>query len=743
MDRFIFFLFLILFSLKNYAHSDTIKKIEIIGNQRIAAETIKMFANISDDDIDTFEINRILKNLYSSNFFESVNIKFENETLIISVKEFPLIENFEIKGISSKSLLSKVTANLISKSRSSYNEIFIKKDIEKIQSNLKDQGYYFSKIDIKSQKLDGNKIDLEFLIDIGKKAKIKKISFIGNKIFKDNKLKSVIVSEEYKFWKFISGKKYLNENVIQLDNRLLKNFYLNKGYYNVIINSSFAKLINDDEFELIFNVEANEKIFFGELNLNLPTDYDEENFNDLIKIFEKIKGEYYSLDEIENIINKIELFALTEQFESIDVNIDENLNDNKLDLTFNITETAKFYVDRINIFGNDVTNENVLRNQFVLDEGDPFNKILLSKTINNLKKLNFFKQVDFDVIENEDQSKVININVEEKPTGEISAGAGFGTSGSTLMFAVKENNFLGKGIAVNSSLTLSQEAIKGQINFINPNFRNTDKSIYYNIQALELDRLASFGYKSNKIGFNLGTNFEYLEDLNLGLGLDNYSEKIETDSTASVRQKSQSGNYWDTFINLDFSYDKRNQKFQPSSGFLSNYSLKIPAISNSATLSNSFDYKTYKEFFENNVTSFAFSVSASNSLNNKDIKLSERIYLPSKKLRGFETGKIGPKDGNDFIGGNFSTSLNFATTLPHILENNQNLDVLLFLDAANLWGVDYDSSIDDANGLRSSIGIGLDWLTPVGPLSFSFAQPITKVSTDITESFRFNLGTSF
>ena len=743
MIKFVFFTFLIFFSFKSLAHSDVVKKIEIIGNDRISSQTIKMFADIPVEIIETVEINRILKDLYSSNFFEEVKIKFENETLFIEVKEFPLIENFVIKGVKSKTLLSQISEGLISKSRSSYNKIFVKKDLDKIKDKLKNQGYYFTEIKVEAIALENNKVNLEFLVDIGSKAKIKKISFIGNKVFKDNKLKSVIISEEYKFWKFISGKKYLNENIIKLDNRLLKNFFLNKGFYNVEVNSSFAKLVNVDEFELIFNIEANDKVFFGELDLILPTDYNAENFKEIKKLFSRIKGDAYSLNEIENIITKIELLALNDQYETIDVNINENFYNDNINLTFNITETEKFYVNRINIFGNDVTNENVIRNQFFLDEGDPFNKILLSKTINNLKKLNFFKEVNYDVVDNDDNSKVINITVEEKPTGEISAGAGFGTSGSTLMFAVKENNFLGNGISLNSSITISEESLKGQINVFNPNFRNTDKSIYYNLQALELDRLTAFGYKSNKIGFSLGTNFEYLEDLNLGLGLDNYSEKIETDSSASSRQKSQSGNYWDSFLNFDISYDKRNQRFQPTSGFLSNYSIKIPAISKSSTLSNSFDFKTYKELFENNITSVGFSISASNSLNNKDIKLSERLYLPSRQLRGFESGRIGPKDGNDFIGGNYSASLNFSSTLPKILETNQNLDVLMFLDAANLWGVDYDSSIDDASGLRSSIGIAIDWLTPVGPLSFSLAQPITKVSTDVTESFRFNLGTSF
>ena len=168
----------------------------------------------------------------------------------------------------------------------------------------------------------------------------------------------------------------------------------------------------------------------------------------------------------------------------------------------------------------------------------------------------------------------------------------------------------------------------------------------------------------------------------------------------------------------------------------------MPILSDTNTLTNSYNYKIFKELYENNVSTFAFSLRGASSLSGDDIKLSERLYIPGRKLRGFESGKIGPKDGSDFIGGNYVSTINATTTIPKILENVQTVDIVLFADAANIWGVDYDSSLDKS-GIRSSVGVGLDWLTPVGPLTFSFAQPITKESTDIEETFRFNIGTSF
>ena len=170
--------------------------------------------------------------------------------------------------------------------------------------------------------------------------------------------------------------------------------------------------------------------------------------------------------------------------------------------------------------------------------------------------------------------------------------------------------------------------------------------------------------------------------------------------------------------------------------------MKLPILSDTNTITNIYSYIVFKELYENNVSSFSFLFKGASSLSGDDIKLSERMFIPGRKLRGFETGKIGPKDGSDFIGGNYVSTINATTSLPKILEDVQNVDIVMFADAANIWGVDYDSSLDKS-GIRSSVGLGLDWLTPVGPLTFSFAKPITKESTDIEETFRFNIGTSF
>ncbi len=290
---------------------------------------------------------------------------------------------------------------------------------------------------------------------------------------------------------------------------------------------------------MVFNITENDRYYFDNLTLNLPSDYNADNYNEILKLFSKLKNKPYSIIRIEKIINEIDKISTNEQFESTKSSVIENIVDNKISLEFNVEESQRIVVSKINIFGNNITKENVIRNQLELDEGDPFNKILVAKSINNIKNLNFFKVVNSEILDTNEGSKVINIAVEEKATGEISAGAGVGTSGGTIGFGIKENNYLGSGVKLDANMTITEDSIKGLFSVMNPNYKNTDRSIYTSIQATELNKLSDFGYKTGKTGISLGTGFEYYKDLNLSLGLNSFYETIETNSTASTRQKTK------------------------------------------------------------------------------------------------------------------------------------------------------------------------------------------------------------
>jgi len=745
MFKFISQFFILFILLTGLVKAEEFNNILINGNERVSEETIIVFSDLSNKSfLDENSINDVLKKLYDSGFFKNVTIIIENKNLIIDVEENPIIQTVFIEGIKKKQLEESLYNVLTLKNRSSFNSFSVKKDVDNILNLLKTKGYYFSKVVSSSQVLGSNKIDLFYKIDLGKKARITKISFIGDKKFKDNTLRNIILSEEFKFWKVISGKKFLNEDLIVLDKKLLNNFYKNKGFYNALIESSFANYLGEDEFELIYNITSGKKYYFDNLSIKLPIGYEEKDFDKLIKILNELKGEPYSLNSINKILNEIDNVVAKEKYEFLKSNVDEKIIDNLINLIFNIEESEKFYIEKINIFGNNITREDVIRNVLVVDEGDPFNQLLHKKTLNNLRSLNFFKTVDENITSGTSENqKIINITVEEKATGEISAGAGIGTGGGTVAFGVQENNFLGRGLQFGTDITLSQESVKGEISINDPNYNGTNKSLNFSAQSQTTDRLANFGYKSSKTGFSVGSGFEFYEDLYLNIGTSSYFEDLETDSTASATMKKQNGSYFDTFFNYTFAYDMRNQNYKPSDGFISRFTQNVPLISKNYTLTNSYDIRFYDKFFNENVASYSFFASATNALSGRDVKLSERLFLRENRLRGFETGKIGPMDGADFIGGNYTMAFNANTTLPQILPSLQSTNFSLFFDAANVWGVDYNKGIADGGKIRTSVGLAVDFFTPIGPLNFSFSEPITKSKNDITEFFRFNLGTTF
>ena len=746
MQKIILYSFLLFLFLTKLSFATVINKIEINGNTRISNETVIVFGDIKlNTDINDNKLDLILKNLYETNFFENINLSITNKTLTITLIENPLIQNVSILGVPSKAIREKISEIIVLKNSSSFVEFYAKKDFRAIKTFLKTLGYYF--VDIKSsiKQNTNNTIDLVYNIKLGEKALIGKINFIGDKKIKSRKLRNIIVSEENKFWKFISSKKYLDENRIQLDMRLLKNYYINKGYYNVTIENSSAKFLDNNTFDLVFTITAGSKFLFNDVKLILPADYDPKNFEKVNKVLQSLKNEVYSYNKIEDILDEIDQIALLEQYEFIDADVEETIIDkNKLDFTVIVKKTEKFYVEKINIYGNNITREKVIRDTFIVDEGDAFNEILYNKTINKIKAKNIFAKVTSKVIDgSKPNQKIINIDVEEKATGEISAGAGIGTTGGSVAFTVKENNYLGKGIKLNASLQLGADTVKGLFSVTNPNFNYSDRALKTTVENTSTDRLTANGYKTSQTGLALSTNFEQYKDFYISPELSAYLEKVSTNSTASTALQKQKGDFFDINFNYALNYDKRNSAYQPSEGFRSLFRQALPLISDDTTIINSYEFNAHHEFVEDMVGSLSFFASAANSLSGDDVRISKRLYMPGKRLRGFETGKVGPKDGKEYVGGNYLTSINLSSSIPRVLSTQENIDFRIFFDAANIWHVDYSDTIKNSNKIRSSVGVGIDWFTPVGPLNFSLSQAITKATTDVTETFRFNLGTTF
>ena len=725
------------------AFADVINEVQVKNNNRITKETIITFGGIKlGKDYSEEELNKILLDLYSTNFFSDINFNIEGNILIVDVQERKIVQQIVLNGIPAQKTKKAIIKNLSIREKSPYVNFLAKQDIKKIENSLNNSGFYFSKVNVSIKNNDNETVDLIYDIELGDKALIKNIIFTGNRYYKDRKLKNIIVSEESKFWKFISNKKYLNPNQIDLDLRLLEKFYLNKGFYNVKIKNSSA-VFNDNHFNLIYNIDAGNIYTIRDTKLVLPDDFDENDFIDVKKILNELKDERYSLNKLNKVVKQIDQISISRLYDFLDASIETKITeDDKLDITFEVKESEKFYVKRINVIGNNITEERVIRDMLEVDEGDPFNKLLHAKSINNLKAKNIFQEVKSEIKDTPDENlKNIDITVEEKATGEILVGAGIGSEGGTAQFSVAENNFLGKGVKLSTGLRVSQQRIRGNFTVINPNFNYSDKSLSTDLFVTDTDKMTDSGYKSTNTGFSLGTSFEQYDDFFFSPTFRTTYENLTTSSSASTNLKKQEGTYFTTEVGYTFDLDKRNQRFQTSDGFQSKFTQKIPLISESDTLLNGYQFDTFHSY--NDVTaSLGLYLRAVTGLTD-DVRLSERVNLPRKRLRGFESGKIGPVDDNDYIGGNYAASLNFQTNLPFLFPSFQSMDFNYFVDAGSVWGVDYSNSVGDSSQIRSSTGVGLEWFSPIGPFTFTLARPISKVDTDKTQTFQFNIGTTF
>ena len=742
----IFFVFLS----SNILFAKTFENIKITGNKRVSLNSIIVLGDIDiNGDYTDRELSQIIKKLYDTDFFESIIIDISNDLMIINVVENPIIEDLKITGVKNKKLLKYLEDSIKLKNRKSFSEFNARRDLVNLKNISKSLGYYFAEINydyVKNEKQ--NTIQLTYDLNLGSKTKIKKIIFLGNTNIKDKVLKELIASEEHKFWKFLSQNVYLNPQQIALDKRLLLNYYKDNGYYNSIITNSFAELDNKGNFNLIFNINSGKKFYFNDFSLIIPPDFDPTVFEPINKIFLKLKDKKYSLRKLNSIISEVDKIATSRLYDFIDATIDEEIIDNnKINFTITIKESEKFYVNRINILGNFNTVEEVIRHKLIIDEGDAFNEILFNKSLNNIRSLNLFKTVNSKIINTEDQNlKSIDIILEEQPTGEINLGAGLGTNGSTLGGGIKENNFLGKGVSLDTNFQLSKDGLKGRFIYAKPNFNYSDNTLSTSLIAETLDKLEQNGYKNSNIGFSLGTQFQQYENFFLNPEIAMSSEKLETTHTASNQLKKQEGSYQDIYLNYGIIYDLRDRGYQPTSGHSIKFNQSIPIYSDNYELTNTFEANKYYGLNQTSdiIGKISFYAQSVNAIGGSgDARISKRLFIPAKKLRGFEPGKVGPKDNTEFIGGNYVTTLNLSTDLPDFIPTFENIDVRAFFDAANVWGVDYSSSVKESNTIRSSTGLAIDVLTPVGPLSFSFSQPISKTSSDKTESFRFDLGTTF
>jgi len=725
-------------------NAETINKININGNKRISTETIKIYGEIElNKNYSESDTNQILKNLYKTDFFEEVEIEIIGDQMSITVIEYPFINQLLIVGEKSNNYKEQIKKIIKLKEKRSFIKSYLSEDLETIKSLYSSRGYNSAEIEIKTKKITDNSFDLLVEINRGDKTKISSINFIGNNKIKSRRLKDVIASEENKFWKILTTNTNFNKRLLELDTRLLRNFYKSNGFYDVRINSKVAKLNDNNQAELSYTITEGERYTINKISTNIDQVFDKKIFFPLNKIYKNYIGEYYSPFKIKKLLEDLDDLIDQNSLQFVEHNVEEQISGTEINVIINIYEGEKTTVERINITGNSVTNEDVIRGELIVDEGDPFSKLNLDKSVAEIKSRRIFRDVKYEIEEgSENNLKIININVEEQPTGEINAGAGVGTDGGLFSIGVKENNWLGTGKSVSFDVEVDSESFTGSFNYVDPNYDFLGNSLSYTLVSETNDKPEQ-GYENSLTSIGIGTSFEQYRDVFLSLGLNASHDDLRTVSTASSSLQKQEGTYSEIAGNYGFTFDTRDRSFMPTKGSIIKFGQALPLYADSPSITNFVSASKYKALNENVIGVGKLYLATIDGLGSENVRLSKRKGLSTKRLRGFEKSKIGPVDNKDHVGGNYAAAVNFEANLPNFLPDDTNADISVFLDFGNVWGVDYNSEIDESNKIRSSTGIIANWMSPIGPMNFVLSQNLSKANTDKTQSFNFNLGTTF
>jgi len=723
-----------------------IKKVNIVGNARVSSATIESLVDKKTSNIDSIYINNLTKKIYDTDFFADVKISFNQEVLSITVVENPIVNFFYVNGIKDSDL-DQVNKIITLKENSIFSSSKLKKDIEATREFLNASGYYQALIVPEVIKIDSNQINLIINIDKKDISKIKNIYFIGNKFFSNTQLMDVITTSEDGWWKFFSTSA-LSEQRIEYDKQLLKDFYKSKSFYDVQIESAFASVDKNNNFTLTFSINSGNKFKFGDYDLKFSgLTIKDADINEVKNISDKLlKNEFYSPLTINKLNKQVTNLLEAKRYGNFEINIqDLKVADNKINIIVQLNEGQKSLVNKINIKGNTITEEKAIRDNLVISEGDQLNSSKVKKSIDNVKSKQLFSKVDYKIEDSDKKNfKDLNLFVKEQPTGSISAGVGYGTNGGLFEASINERNFLGQGINLNFTGRLSSDVIRGELSYTDPNYINSNKELAASLFS-EVDDYKNSGYQNNKAGTRFATKYEIYEDIffrpNLGVQFD----KLEITGSASSLLRSRQGDFLTTSVGYNFLYDQRDSKFNPTSGSIIYFDQNIATLlSDIPTIQTGVGATFYKELLSDKfIGSAKARLAHVTAFDDKDVKLSDRIFASSSDLRGFEQRGVGPVDSGDHIGGNNLATLSLKSTFPNPIPENLRATSFLFFDMGNVWGADYSSLISDSSKLRTSTGIAIDLVSPIGPLSFTYSIPLSKASTDKEQNFLFNIGSSF
>ena len=742
---------------KSFSQEGTISSIIVDGNKRITSETIIAISKIEKGALySPSQLNSALQLIKKSTFFKTATVSFVNNILTINVVENPTINTINFEGNST--LKDENLSELIfSKERQTLSISKTEKDSDVIASAYADTGRISASITPKIVELSDNRVDLIFEIIEGRITEVEKITFTGNRIFSDFRLKGVISTKQAGiFRRFINSDTYA-EDKLNYDTELLQNFYINKGYIDFELDSSVGLTRKKDAFLINHSIKEGQQYKYSEINFDISdVNIDKKS---LIKLNRIKSGSVFDRRRIPKLLEEIDIFLTKNGINFIEPIPIINRNDTELtmDVTIQLQKTKKIFVERIEVEGNSTTIDEVIRLQFDFAEGDPFNRRKILNAVDRIRGLGFFSNVETSTREGSSPEKIIiEVKLTEKPTGSLGIGAGFNSSdGSVFTFNINERNFLGKGQTIQFDLSSSKIEKELSVGLEDPSFlgRNLLAGISFGQKTITP---AATPIKTDKQFFAPKIGFPLSRDSNLTLSYRLDQDKVKLTYENAVMSpliKSDVGNKTKSAILLTYNLDKTNSVVSPTAGYNLRIIQEINGLGGNVSFSkSSFDVKTYKTLLRDDIV--LSSGLSSGVILGSDAAITNRFFLGGDQLKGFRNQGIGPVDNTfsgsdangDPLGGKMFASISLEASFPIGVPEEYSVFGGIFLDAGSVWGLDNTQStgtVDDSFKIRSAAGVSLFWDTVIGPLRFNFSRPIKREKYDVIENFRFTVDTRF
>lgn len=738
-----------LLALTANANAAVINKINFTGLQRVESETVLSYVNIENgQDVSQSDLNEAFKKLYTTGLFSDVSFDIKGDVLTIKVAENPIVNKRFFDGndkVDDTMLESEVQLA----PRSIYSTAKVQEDVERILNVYKRVGRYAAVVEPKIIERDQNRVDLIYEIDEGPLAKITKINFVGNKHYSDSDLQDEVLSKETRWWRIFSSAENYDPEKSNYDKELLRRFYLNRGYADFRVVSSVAELSPDSQSFVITTV-LEEGGRYKIKDINITSEIKDVNVENLKDSIDFSQGDWYNAGKVEKAVYDIteELGKKGFAFVEVEPILNKSIETGDMDITFEIKEGARIFVDKINIIGNSRTYDNVIRREFRLNEGDAFNAAKIRASRRNIENLNYFGKVDILTEPTDDPNKAdINVNVEEKSTGFFNVGVGYSTvNGALIRAGVTENNFRGQGQQLGVDVGLSQRVQDYNISFTEPYFLDRPLSAGADLFRSETDYQDEASYDETSTGGRIRLGWKYTDDLSQSVRYTLKQDEITNVSrSASIYIKREEGKYIGSSFGQTLHYDRRDNAMDPKEGYYLSFGNDVAGAGGDEKYLK-FDAKayTYYTFFDYYTLKTFINGGYITGYGDEDVRLAQRYYLGGSTMRGFSTAGIGARDKytEDALGGNWMVYGGSELTFPIGLDE-VGIKGRTFADIGALGkpdNVNYNI-VEYSSKPRISVGFGFSWLSPMGKIDIDFGFPVVKEKYDETEVFRLNFGT--